>query len=314
MADGPQPWNTAAIRPQVVNAAARHLHVRGYTGVNLAEVDEAVRLSLGQADFDPFQANVPNLTDLFTNKQQIFVEFLKGLLDEARGQALDTLTEALKSPDGVDAVQLALHGGVSTVLRRFQMFRLLVAGAVAEGFSLRRIDPLVFADTRDAVHVFFAGLLGFWRLPNEPEPQYSETNPAPIWSDQVYDVQHTAAVNAIRYQLDQPLEPETIVEGLFFVYAAATLAWLTSRNLDIQQAIALLDDLTVIVASALRKRGKDDSLLRRGLQIELRVRKLQISQPLKRIIPKNRLDNIGARLLSFAFGELPRRIRLVHDI
>jgi hypothetical protein len=300
------------MRPQVIDAAARHLHLRGYSNVNIAELDEAVRLSLGQADLDPFAPGVPNLMDLFSNKQQIFVAFLKALLEDSRVQALDMLTKVPNAQLRADAVQLALHGGVSTVLKRFQSFRLLVAGALAEGFSLRRLDPLVFADTRDAVHVFFAGLLGFWRLPGEPH--YSAAN-APIWSGQEYDARHTDAVRAIRDQLDEPLDPETIVEGLFFVYAAATLAWLTSRNLDVQQAIALLDDLTLIVASALRKLGgRQDSLLRRGLQIELRVRKLQISHPLKRIIPKHRLDNIGARLLSFAFGELPRRIRLANDI
>ena len=123
------------------------------------------------------------------------------------------------------------------------------------------------------------------------------------------------AVEAIRAQLDVPLDPATIVDGLFYIYAAVTLAWLTSRNMDVTQAIALLDDLTVIVASGLRKFGsRDDSLLRRALQIELRVRKLQLSHPLKRILPKHRLDNIGARVLSFAFGELPRRINLANDL
>lgn len=311
MPDRPRSWTENDMRPRVVEAAARHLHLRGYSNVNIAELDEAVRLNLGQTDFDPFDPGVPNLTDLFSNKQQIFVAFLKGLLEDARVQALDTITEALKSPNGVDAVQLALHGGVSRVLDRFQAFRFLVAGAVAEGFSLRRLDPLVFADTRDAVYVFFAGLLGFWRLPGETS---DSANP-PIWSDQEYDAAHVDAVNAIRAQLDVPLDPETIVDGLFFVYAGATLAWLTSRNLDVRQAIALLDDLTLIVASLLRKLGgNDDSILRRGLQIELRVRKLQISHPLKRIIPKRRLDNIGARLLSFAFGELPDRIKLANDL
>jgi hypothetical protein len=168
----------------------------------------------------------------------------------------------------------------------------------------------VFADTRDAVHEFFAGLLGFWALQNEtPDPAVS------AWANRKYDDKHAAGVRTIRAQLDVPLDKEAIVEGLFFVYAAATLAWLTSRNLDVNQAIALLDDLTVIVSRALRKlSGKDDSLLRRGLQIELRVRKLQLSHPLMRIIPKRRLDNIYARLLSFAFGELPSRIRLVNDL
>jgi len=312
MADRPQRWTTDEMRPKVIDAAARHLHLRGYSNVNIAELDEAVRLSVGQADLDPFEPEVPNLSDLFSNKQQIFLEFLKALLEDARVEALDTLTQSLKTSGGADAVHLGLHGGVSTVLKRFQSFRLLVAGAVAEGFSLRRVDPLVFADTRDAVQVFFAGLLGFWRLPGELP--YSADS-APAWFDKEYDPAHAAAVEAIRAQLDVPLDPATIVDGLFYIYAAVTLAWLTSRNMDVTQAIALLDDLTVIVASGLRKFGsRDDSLLRRALQIELRVRKLQLSHPLKRILPKHRLDNIGARVLSFAFGELPRRINLANDL
>src|SRR5688572_11662878 len=85
------------VREDVIDAAAKHLHLRGYFGINLAELDEAVRLTIGEADCDPFDSDlVSTLGGCYTNKQQIAIDFLERVLDGARNEALVAVAEALK--------------------------------------------------------------------------------------------------------------------------------------------------------------------------------------------------------------------------
>jgi hypothetical protein len=309
-------WHAPGNKPKVVETAARFLHTRGYSKVNLAEVDEAVRLELDQADLDPFGKN-PKLADLFSTKQEIFTTFLNGLLGEAVDQGFNTLSKQLEQArpgQGIDAIQVVLFEGIERVLTMFQSFRFLVAGAVADGFTARLIDPFLFAESRRAAHIFFAGLLGFWELDDDPEFEdlYNVTD----WSEQAYDPGRAAAVRAVREQLDMPLGQEALVEGLFLVYGAATVWWLMNRNRSPAEATQVIDDLTYLVAEALRKRGRgqDDSFLRRVLRIEKVVRNIQLSDPLRRIIRRPQLESLWRRLLNVAYGEVPRRIRIANEM
>jgi hypothetical protein len=309
-------WDAACNKPKVVDTAARFLHMRGYSRVNFAEVDEAVRLELDQTDLDPFAGDVPKLADIFSSKQEIFTTFLNGVLGEAVDHSFNTLSRQLKQArpgQAVDAIQVVV-GGIDRVLTTFQSFRFLIAGAVADGFTARLIDPFLFAESRRAAHIFFAGLLGFWELDGNPE--FEDLDKDTEWREQVYDPSRADAVQVVRDQLDMPLGQEALVEGLFLVYGAATVWWLMNRTRSPAEATQVVADLTFLVAEALRKRGsgQDDSFLRRVLRIEKHVRNIQLSDPLRRIIRRSQLENLGQRLLSVAYGEVPRRILLANEL
>ena len=310
-------WNAPSNRPTVVDTAARFLHMRGYSRVNFAEVDEAVRLELDQADLDPFADNVPKLADLFSSKQEIFTTFLNGVLAEAVDQAFNTLSRQLEQArpgEGIDALHVVLFGGIDRVLTTFQSFRFLLAGAVADGFTARQIDPFLFAESRRAAHMFFAGLLGFWELDGDHE--FEDVDNDTDWKDQIYDPARADAVRAVRRQLDMPLGHEAVVEGLYLIYGAATVWWLMNRSRTPAEATQVVDDLTFLIAGALRKRGKsqDDSFLRRALRIEKVIRNIQLSDPLRRIIRRRELEGLWKQLLSVVYGEVPRRILIANEM
>jgi hypothetical protein len=333
----PQDWRVGnTVDKDVVQAAAKHLHLRGYFGINLAELDEAVRLSIGQGDCDPFALDIPMLCDCYTSKQQIAVDFLKGLFEEARKDALEALGEKLKQskhPSDVNAVQEVLHRGVNSVLHRFEHFRLLVAGAVAEAFTLRHVDTFLFAETRQIARVYFAGLLGFWRLSNETTDDiYDITKKSSDkdrdigeeeWAERQYEPEYDAVIQVVRSQLDQPLTPDALVEGLYYVYSAGVLWWLTNRSATPGETLGLLEDLTMVIAASLRKfeapRSSakdflDDSHLRRVLRIQKRLVHVHVGLPLQRLFPRRRVDKARDLLLDFAYGELPKRIKLASGI
>ena len=301
-------WKAPDAKRDIAWTAAKFLHLRGYSGANLAEVEEAVRFELDEEDVDGFAMSANRLADVFPTKQQIFTQFLEGVLDEAVDHALEVVTKQLETPNPhANLVHSALEGGIGRVLSLFQSFQFLVAGAVAEAFTLRSIDTFPLAESRRIGHVFFAGLLGFWQLPGEEADEESEE-----WRERTYDSRRAPAVQAIRNQLDVPLGKNVMVEGLYLTYGAATLWWLMNRHRDPTDPVKAFTDLNALVAGALRQSGPNESLLRCALRIELRLRNIHIADPLKRLFPKKQFEGLGARLLSFAYGEVPRRIELAN--
>lgn len=311
-----------------VRAAAKHLHVRGFFGVNMAELDEAVRLTLGQGHCDPFESPAQSLFADFDSKEALVVAFLEGLLDDAVKQALDLVGQKIKDarehnvqPGAeFDPIREVLHAGVNDTLLQFQRFRYLIAGTVSEGLSLRRVDPFLLAETRRVAHCFFSGLLGLWGQDNGDPLVDQEI----FWANKYYDPSNLEAVDLIRRHLDRPLGDAFLVEGLYMIYGGATLWWLTNRSHNPAEPLAALDDLTMLVASLIRRSNGPapaaapdpggDSLLRRALKIEKRIRNIHFAEPLTRFIPKARLERLGQRLLEIAYAQVPKRIAIANNL